>query len=113
MDRLTALYSDFLSLGLVVLRQAIQSKDFEWAEAEVELLHNVPSLINESNMERHRYFWFVERERYLEWVIAPGHETAMSRMKTFYEPLWQEMEPLLEALAPTSGRSAVVDIGLQ
>src|SRR5487761_1497469 len=95
MDRLNELYGRLLAAGFIVLRQAVRSKDLEWAEAEFELLHNVPSLLNESNLERHRYFWFTEREHYIQWVSAPGREKQKSRMKTYYEPVWREMKPVL------------------
>lgn len=49
------LYGRFLAVGFVVLRQAIDANDLEWAGKEIELLHNVPSLIDEPNVERHRY----------------------------------------------------------
>ena len=90
MDAMNALYAKFLNVGFIVLRQAIDAKDWEWAQAERELLHNVPSLINEPNIERHRYFWFQERERYLEWSNGAGPERR-SRMLTYYAPLWREM----------------------
>jgi hypothetical protein len=96
MERLNNLYTSLLATGFLVLRQAIDAKDFEWAQAEIELLHNVPSLIDEPNLERHRYFWFTEREHYMTWVSAPGHEKARSRMNTYYAPLWAEMEPVLQ-----------------
>lgn len=100
MEKLDALYRQLLMVGFVVLRQALDANDREWAEAELELLHNVPSLLNDPNIERHRYFWFTERERYIAWLSVAGHEKARSRMRTYYEPLWQEMEPaLLEALS--------------
>jgi hypothetical protein len=62
------------------------------------LLHNIPSLIGESNVERHKYFWFQERTHHVQWVSAPGREKARSRMLTYYKPLWDEMEPLVTRL---------------
>ena len=60
MDDLNALYAKLLSLGFIVLRQAVDSGDAEWMEAELEMLHNIPSLLGEDNLERHRYYWFTE-----------------------------------------------------
>lgn len=97
MQTLNALCAKLLQLGFVVLRQAVLSGDLEWAEAEVEFLHNVPSLIGEPNAKRHQYFWFVERKRYLDWVSAAGREEARSRMMTFYEPVLQEIDPVVIA----------------
>lgn len=98
MDPLSRLYREHLARGLVLLRDAISSRDYEWAEAEVTLLHNIPSLLDEPNIERHRYFWFAERVAYIEWASAPGREASLSRMKMYYEPLWLEMEPILRSL---------------
>jgi hypothetical protein len=95
MDPLDHLYARMLQLGFVVLRQAIESGHEDWIQAEIELLHNVPSLLGETNSERHRYFWEHERDRYLLWLSQHGSEDANSRMKTCYEPLWDEMEPLI------------------
>ncbi len=98
MTQLAPLYIQLLQVGLIVLRQAVESGDREWFDAELELLHNVPSLIEEANTARHRYFWDQERTRYLEWVSGSGRDLARSRMRTFYEPIWDEMEPLVHQL---------------
>jgi hypothetical protein len=62
------------------------------------LLHNVPTLIGETNKERHQYFWHKERRRYMDWASAPGRDQAKSRMMTYYQPIWDEMEPLMTQL---------------
>ncbi|WP_146585473.1 hypothetical protein [Posidoniimonas polymericola] len=56
------------------------------------MLHNAPSLTGESNERRHAYFWRSERGAYLEWLISSGNEDAASYTRTFYEPIWREME---------------------
>ena len=100
LEKLKSHYGKLLAAGFLVLRQAVHADDLEWAEAELELLHNIPSLLGEPNLERHRYFWFTEREEYIRWASAPGRDKPKSRMRTYYEPLWQDMEPaVLEALA--------------
>jgi len=86
------LYRHLLTAGFLVLRQASDAGDAAWVAAEIELLHNVPSLIGEMNPERHEYFWQQERTAYLEWVNAPGRDLQRSRMATYYEPIWKEME---------------------
>lgn len=88
------LYCQMLTLGFVVLRQAVESGDSEWVEQEMELLHNVPSLIDESNIERHKYFLEKEKRRYEEWASSPGRDTQKSLMLTYYTPLWEHMEAL-------------------
>jgi hypothetical protein len=101
MERLRELYAQLLSVGFVVLRQAVDANDIEWAAKEIDLLHNVPSLIDEPNVERHRYYWQTEREHYLDWVSSPGRERANSRMQTYYAPVWREMEPCLLQICPS------------
>jgi hypothetical protein len=95
MEEVDEFYRRLLHYGLLVLRQAIYEQDSAWAKLEIELLHNLPSLISEPNIERHRYFWFVERDLYLEKIAALGIEKATSRMKTYYEPILNEMEPVM------------------
>jgi hypothetical protein len=104
MNELTELYARLLVLGFTILREAARSRDYKWVESELELLHNVPSLLQEPNLERHRHFWFTEREHYIQWAANAGSEQVKSRMRTYYEPLWQEMEPILLELlsAPAS-----------
>ena len=92
MNRLDRLYSRLLQVGFLVLRQAIDEGDVDWARAEVEFLHNVPSLIGESASERHAYFWNEERAAYRKWIEANGSPLAQSRMRTYYEPIWEEYE---------------------
>lgn len=95
MQDLNGYYQRILEVGLLVLRLAVDSDDREWASAEIEFLHNIPSLIDEPNFRRHRYFWDVERSHYLEWINSKGSELAKSRMRTFYHPILNEMEPIV------------------
>ena len=104
MGKLDTLYAQLLSLGFVVLKQAVHSGKRDWVEAELEMLHNVPSLLGEDNVERHRYYWFIERQQYADWVSAAGRDEAKSRMLTYYEPIWREMEPLIADLVEMVGR---------
>jgi len=68
MRDLEPFYTRLLTVGFVVMRQAAESTDPEWLDAEFELLHKVPSLIGEANAERHRYFWHQERTHYIQWA---------------------------------------------
>lgn len=88
------LYCQMLTLGFIVLRQALDSGDPDWIEREMELLHNVPSLIGETNAERHKYFLEQEKRHYEEWASSPGREPQNSLMLTYYAPIWQQMEAL-------------------
>jgi hypothetical protein len=98
MQEIDALYARLLQVGFIVLRQAVECGDADWIKAEIEFLHNLPSLMSDPNPERHRYFWFSERDHYIQWVSAPGRDKPKSRMSTFYEPVWRDMEPLVMRL---------------
>lgn len=105
-DRLNEFYARLLHFGLLALREAIALKDLEWAKVETVFLHNIPSLIDEPNVHRHRCFWETEREIYIEWVEGCGREHIQSRLRTYYEPVWREMEPILrEMFSPEAAAS--------
>lgn len=106
MAELDPIYARLLQVGFVVLKQAAHSGNRAWLEAELEMLHNVPSLLGEENVERHQYYWFSERTNYIEWVSRSGDEEVKSRMRTFYEPIWQEMESLVIELAVGVGEAS-------
>jgi hypothetical protein len=95
MDELDRLYARLLQVGLLVLDQAVEAGDMDWVRAEVNHLHNLPSLLGEENVDRHAYYWHEERPHYAQWIAAHGSELARSRMRTYYELLWDEMEPLI------------------
>ena len=98
MTPLDSAYASLLQVGFIGLRKAIDSGKREWIDAEIEMLHNIPSLIGEENVARHRYYWFKERVHYVDWACAPGRTEAISHMRTYYEPIWNEMEPHVEHL---------------
>jgi len=95
MDELERLYGRLLQVGFIVMGQAADSGNLDWLRAEIELLHNVPSLLCETNNKRHEYFWNGERPHYLDWLSEHGNEDAKARMRTFYLPIWNEMEPII------------------
>lgn len=95
MNELNALYAKLLHYGLLLIRDALSSNDTEWAHAQAEMLHNIPSLIDEPNVHRHHYFWSCERVAYIQWVEADGREHVRRHTAMFYEPVWQEMKPIL------------------
>ena len=95
MDELNRLYVKILHVGFLVIRQAIETGDQDWARAEIILHHNVPSLINEANIKRHEHYWDGERTHYLEWLSDRGSDHAKSLMQAYYEPIWREMKEVL------------------
>ena len=88
-------YIRLLKAGFMSLRQAIDLGDLPWANAETEMLHNIPSLIGEKNLKRHIYYFQQERVAYMEWLTAAKHEAARERMMILYKPCWNELERLV------------------
>ncbi len=98
MNELDVNYKMLLNVGFIVLREALQSGSADWVKAEIEMLHNVPSLIGETNALRHKYFWEKERTAYVEWIKKFGNDYAQSRMAVFYEPIWESISKEVESL---------------
>ena len=103
MEELDPYYFELIRRGLPSLQKIIvYVENYDWAKIEAQMLHNIPSLIGEKNLERHRYYWFVEREWYLKDLAALKHDEsfpepdyAVSCMEVFYMPIWKEMEPIV------------------
>lgn len=97
-DDLPSLYLLMLKMGFIILKEAARSGENEWLEAELELLHNIPTLVFESNKERHLYFWLKERARYLDTMEKLDIPAARSRCATYYAPIWEKMKPHFDQL---------------
>lgn len=95
-DQLDALYMELLALGMIVLRQALDRANIEWAVREVEMLHNIPGLVGERNVARHRYYWLQERQAYISSIKELNNDHAMSGMETYYMPIWDEMQKIMD-----------------
>ena len=83
MSTLGKLYVELLRRGLTVMQLAARENDLDWLKSEVDFLHNIPSLIEEANESRHRYFWDVERVRYLECIQKLPENPDSDRESTF------------------------------
>lgn len=103
MSELDQFYIQLLHVGFTVLRQAVDAKETHWVEAELEFLHNIPSLIGEENVERHRYFWLQERTHFVQRINSKGTAHARSRLNTFYAPILEEMSSVMEEYLNVQG----------
>jgi hypothetical protein len=97
-DEFDRFYCFFLTAGFMALRRAAEANDAGWLNSEIELLHNVPSLIGSDVPGRHSYFWTKEGATYTDYVKMSGREAQRSHMRTYYEPIWRDMEPLVSVL---------------
>jgi hypothetical protein len=98
MSELDHSYARLLQVGFLVLNQAFESGNQDWVRAEIEMLHNIPSLLGDENIKRHQHYWTAEREHYLDWLARHGSAEARSRMRTYYEPIWAELASLVGPL---------------
>jgi hypothetical protein len=98
MKELDVFYTEILQMGFVVLRQALEAKDMQWMSVEIEFLHNIPSLIGEENIGRHKYFWECEQSHYSHQINLQCSELAKSRMRTYYLPILARMKPCVEKI---------------
>jgi hypothetical protein len=96
MDPLDAYYIQLLHVGLPALRNATLGSVPGFATALAEVLHNIPSLIKESNPHRHSYFWHGERASYLEWAATTLSDDARFCTRRL-QSVWSEMEPVILA----------------
>ncbi len=97
MTSIDKIYCELLHFGLLVTRIAVYSGKLEWAKREIDLLHNIPTLIGCEIKHHHQYFWDVERGVYLKWIDDTGATEAAHYVAVYYAPLWTELEPLLTA----------------
>ena len=84
-----AIYVQILHYGLLRIRDSSATGHLQHCAVESEHLHNIPSLIGESNEHRHLYYFCQERTFYLERVdhSVPGLDFTMSR----YVELWARL----------------------
>jgi hypothetical protein len=95
MSDLDRLYLELLYHGLVSLRNASHQGDLELCKAESEYLHEVPSLIGETNRHRHLYQAGAARQAFLHWVESSGRQDVRDFLRVWLEPLWEQIDRLL------------------
>jgi hypothetical protein len=86
------IYVEILHAGLIALKNASYGGDVEYWKVESDHLHNLPSLIGESNELRHDYYFDKERTLYLERVAACNRNSAHPLAR--YRELWLQLENL-------------------
>ena len=90
-------YADILHHGIQMLDDAYNLQLSNWLQAELEHLHNIPSLLFESNLLRHRYYFTSERVHYLSQVQTIDSSHMHSRMKLFYVLNWKVISEFVDA----------------
>ena len=91
-------YLAILQFGLLALRASASAGHSNYCFVEADHLHNIPSLIGETNELRHDYYFNIERTSYLEKLdllipeIGSVSEIGFSWRR--YEELWQRLREL-------------------
>lgn len=85
-------YLDILSFGLLVIRAEATKGNVEACMIEADHLHNIPSLIGETNQSRHQYYFDLERTLYIDRCekLASTEEAKFALKR--YRELWAELE---------------------
>ena len=90
-------YKHILAMGLLALRdRAPLFNSSRLVEIEAEHLHNIPSLIDEDNLQRHLYYFNKERPAYiasLQELATPEYSDNVLRM---YLASWEALLMSLE-----------------
>jgi hypothetical protein len=81
-------YLHILKHGLLAIRESARSNNAKLCEVEAEHLHNIPSLLDETNERRHIYYAELERKSYMDHVLSHADPGYMSRTVDLYEKAW-------------------------
>ncbi|MDB5387522.1 MAG: hypothetical protein JWM11_3168 [Planctomycetaceae bacterium] len=86
------IYLKILHFGLVQIRAVARGGNARYCTIEAEHLHNIPTLIGESNEHRHTYYLDIERTWYLEHVDQTVEDIDFTLRR--YTELWRQLEKL-------------------
>ena len=92
-----AIYVQILHHGLLRIRDSAALGHLQYCAIESEHLHNIPSLVGETNEKRHEHYFDKERNYYLERLdrTIPNLDYTLRR----YDELWAQLKQLNESRA--------------
>jgi hypothetical protein len=82
-------YLDLLDHGLVMVRNFAYGGHLDLCRIEADHLHNIPSLLGESNEHRHVYYIVQERGLYLQRLRELGATEYLETVSIWYSEPWQ------------------------
>ena len=82
-------YLDLLHRGLVLLRNFAHANQRELCRIEADHLHNIPTLLGESNELRHVDYIKGERRQYLDRLRQLGAAECMEQVAIWYSEPWR------------------------
>ena len=95
MHELDQLYLAILHRGLISIRNASWNGDIELCKAHSEYLHEVPSLIGETNMHRHIYQAEKVGPAFLAWAKVNDRHDVLQFVNTYYAYEWKQIDRIL------------------
>lgn len=96
-------YVYLLTWGLLAIRASACRGDTRLCKIEADHIHNLPSLLDEQNDQRHRYYIENEREHYLAQLQSHADASYREQMVSRYESAWKM---LMDVAAREKGMSA-------
>jgi hypothetical protein len=82
-------YLDLLARGVVAVRNYAYSGQMALCEVEADHIHNIPSLLEETNELRHRFYIVQERGLYLDRLNPLGAMEYLEFMRIWYAQPWK------------------------
>jgi len=82
-------YLDLLHHGLVMVRNFAHGGQLELCRIEADHLHNIPTLLGETNEHRHVYYILQERGLYLERLRELGAAEYLRQVSIWYSESWR------------------------
>ena len=84
-------YRLILEHGLVAVRNHAHGGGMELCRIEADHIHNIPSLLDETNEARHTCYILGERSLYLARLKALGAAEYLESMAIWYHEPWQAL----------------------
>jgi hypothetical protein len=81
-------YLDLLHRGLVLLRNCAHGGNLELCRIEADHLHNIPTLLGETNESRHVYYILAERSGYLKSLQNLSATEYLNQASIWYSEPW-------------------------
>jgi hypothetical protein len=87
-------YLMLLHCGLVMLRNIAHLGHIDLCRIEAEHLHEIPTLVGESNEQRHEYYLRGTRGLYLQSLREMGADEYLANANIWYSEPWRVLESL-------------------
>jgi hypothetical protein len=89
-------YLGLLEHGLVAIRRSARAGQLQLCVAEADHIHNIPSLLDETNEHRHRYYIREERGLYLQRLEELGEVEYHKAMAPWFTWAWRVLEEIAQ-----------------